>query len=114
MTQHASRIAAELSCDAARRGATVVAAVQLGLHTRRRVLESHRRAGVHAVGDLSGRLAEARGAEEQAWEVASSLSHENASLRESLAAERTALAAAQARIARLEAAIVAAAARVAR
>lgn len=114
MSTSAHHHAAHLSADVARHGVTVMAAVQLGLHQRRRHIEAHRRAGVDAVTDLAGRLREARASEEEAWSAASSLAHENSQLRQALAAERADLAAAQARIARLEAAVVAAADRLGR
>jgi chromosome segregation ATPase len=114
MSTSAHHHAAHLSCDVARRGTTVITAVQLGLHQRRRHIEAHRRAGVDAVSDLAGRLREARASEDEAWEAASSLSHENAALRETLAAHQAALEAAQARIDRLERAVLVAADRLAR
>lgn len=114
MSQHATRIAGHLSLDVARRGATIATAVQFGLHRRRQYLEGHRRAGVDAVSDLAARLREARASEDEAWSSASSLSHENARLRETLSIHQAALAEAQARIARLERAVLTAAGRLAR
>ncbi|TXN47411.1 hypothetical protein [Methylobacterium sp. WL7] len=114
MTHHASRIAADISLDVASRASLIGTAIQFGLHNRRRHLDAHRWAGIDAVGDLAGRLAEARAGEEEAWEAASSLSAENDRLRESLAAHQAALASAQARIARLERAVLTAAGRLAR
>jgi chromosome segregation ATPase len=114
MSTSATHHAAHLSADVALRGATVFTAVQLGLANRRRHIESHRRAGVDAVTDLAGRLREARASEEEAWSSASSLAHENAALRETLAAHQAALEAAQARIERLERAVLVAADRLAR
>lgn len=114
MSTSAHHHAAHLSADVARHGVTVMAAVQLGLANRRRHVEAHRRAGVDAVSDLAGRLREARASVDEAWSAASSLSHENAVLRETLAAHQEALAAAQARIDRLEHAVLVAADRLAR
>lgn len=114
MSQHASHIAGHLALDVASRGALIGTAIQLGLHNRRRHIESHRRAGVDAVSDLAIRLQEARASEDEAWSSASSLSHENARLRETLSIHQAAFAEAQARIARLERAVLTAAGRLAR
>ena len=114
MSQHASHIAGHLALDVASRGALIGTAIQLGLHNRRRHIESHRRAGVDAVSDLAIRLQEARASEDEAWSSASSLASENAALRQAIATDRAALAAAQDRIARLERAVLTAAAQLAR
>ncbi|TXM73765.1 hypothetical protein FV226_08090 [Methylobacterium sp. WL12] len=114
MSQHATRIAGDLSLDVARHGALLGTALQYGLHQRRRHIEAHRRAGVDAVTDLAARLQEARASEDEAWAAASSLSNENARLRETLSVHQAALAEAQDRIARLEQAVLTAAAHLAR